>query len=379
MKKNGKRRSGAPKRKTVNLKVVQRGRGQRPPRRHAPRPSRSLRSDLDSSNSSVSAPAAVSQNTPRHAYRYSSIKVGSHEGIRIHSCIPIAQIGCSGAGNNGFQMSPTLGGAVTTPQTVALTPYNAQGVEWVPTFSTYSALIEYSWISPHIPLVSLAFDRYRVMGCTFRYEPQSTATLSERLVFSWTDDPEHPFLSPSSNVSGTTQITQMNQLITKDSVAFMPWKKWDLPVPVSSEPKFLYDLAGNNLRFSNFGVMTCTTTSGVANTYGILYVDLIVDLFDPVPIVTSGNIPAYLRLLRGNHHRLQRSHDGESKDVLKPATLVRTSDHRHSDEKDDEWDSGDAPHPKWCPPPSSAPGTPGYTPHSTPKSQEMKEKIPSRK
>jgi hypothetical protein len=124
----------------------------------------------------------------------------------------------------------------------------------------------------------------------FIYEPQSTAVLSDRLVFAWTDDPGHPFLG----VGQTAQPSQLSLLVTKDSVAFMPWKPWSLRVPVSKDMRFLFNDRtsteySEGARFADFGVMNCVGSAAPVTTvqYGILYVKLKMHLIDPVPIIQS--------------------------------------------------------------------------------------------
>jgi len=171
-----------------------------------------------------------------------------------------------------------------------------------------------SWISPHVPLLSLAFDKYAMVSLAFHYEPQATAIVSDRLVCAWTDDPSHPFLSASGAAAAATVPSQLQLLVTKDSVAFMPWKSWTLRVPVSKDTRFMYSTAAEDSggtdaspdRFYSFGSLSCVGSAAPATSivYGILYVSLVMDLFDPVPIVSSVNaLVEALHAARRHHKR----------------------------------------------------------------------------
>jgi hypothetical protein len=372
-----KRRRAAPKRKTVNPKVVQRSRTSRPSRL-----SETKRQRPDSLSSASSAPVAVSSSrTARTAYSASTRSDG-RSCLRIRSTVPICEIG-NDSFNNGLFIQST-GGA--TYNTVAdLSPYEIAHAAYVTTSAT-GQRGNLAWISPHIPLMALAFDRYTVDSLVFHYEPQSTAVQADRLVFAWTDDPDHPFLG-SLGAADSTAPSQLQLLITQDSVAFMPWKRWDLRVPVSKDARFMYDSTdidqGNTqTRFYSFGSMSCVGTAAPSDplVYGVLYVDVVFDFFDPVPIVsTIGDLVTALHSVRREH---KRGH-AHRRPLAGPATLTRTSDHRHTDdldekkekvEEDDEW-TRSTPPPRFVPAPSSIPGSNGYvasTPPPTPK-------VPSRK
>jgi hypothetical protein len=236
------------------------------------------------------APAAVSRSR-KASINYSQVTVGGRSALRIRSCVPLCEIG-NDPYQNGLYIQGTAGAFVAS--VANLNPYS------VPTAFINSASpgpdITGAWISPHIPLLALAFDRYRMQSLEFIYEPQSTATVDDRLVFAWTDDPSHPFLSATGSDYLGAAPSQLELLVTEDSMAFMPWKSWTLKVPVAKDDRFMYDFAGETAtdtstsnRFCDFGAFSCVASASPASAvqYGILYIMVTLDLFDPVPIVSS--------------------------------------------------------------------------------------------
>jgi len=248
----------------------------------------------------LTAPASVS-STRKSTIFYGNTVVNGQPALRVSATVPIAQIGDSGTYNNGFQiMSGT-------------TAYSASSmcmsVLGFPVFSVNAsspvAGTVGSFVSPHIPLLALAFDKYSVRRLAFHCEPQAATSVSDRLVFSWTEDAAHPFLGPINTDTQAAQIpTQLDLLVTKDSVAFAPWRPWSLPVPVDSTPRFTFTAGDNGtqvaaeLRLSTIGALSCVSSAGSAATYGILYASMEVDLIDPVPLFQTVNLPSLLSLMR---------------------------------------------------------------------------------
>lgn len=264
--------------------------------------SRSMMSSSLSRQSS-SAPAAVSRSRRAHV-SYSSSTVSGRASLKVTTTVPFCEIG-NDTHNNGLLLQGAGTAAAFTASVCDLTPYDiTQAVSNGSSISVAAG----TWISPHVPLLALAFDRYAVSSVTWHYEPQATATVSDRLVFAWTDDPSHPFLSAQGAAAASATPTQLDLLVTKDSVAFMPWKDWSLTVPVARDARFMYDMAGATVqgqfeRFFSFGSCSCVGSAGPsAIIYGVLYVSIVVDFFDPVPIVTS------VKTLVTELHRNRRLH-----------------------------------------------------------------------
>jgi hypothetical protein len=283
----------------------------------------------------------------------------------VSTQVPLCEIGNDGQYLNGFYLQGSGSNPPAYATTGDLNPYEISlSTTNFTTFSTQTS----SWISPHLPLMSLAFDRYRVASLEFVYEPQSTAVISDRLVFAWTDDPSHPFLSAEGqNVTATT-ASQLQALVTTDSVAFMPWKSWTLKVPVSSEPRFMYapETTSDLNRFYSFGSMTCVASTSsvtpVAAIYGILYVRLVIDLFDPVPIVSSvSTLVESLHAARRQHARVTKCRPHLSASTLNGHESKEEKKLPSTPSVTTEWDMADPSPPRFERLRTSAPGGSLYT------------------
>jgi len=324
------------------------------------------------------APAAVSMSGS-HNISYSSVIVNGQSGLRVTADVPLCQIGSDGEGN-ALQIINS-GGTSSFVTSIGLNPYLLPlTAAWNGT--AFVGATSARWISPHIPLLSVAFDRYRMVSMGLNYEPQATATLEDRLTLAWTDDPAHPFLSPLGILNTSTVArTQLDLLVTKDSVAFMPWKPWSLRLPVATDSRFLYDnVAATSLptnRFSQFGALSCISavppTEGTA-TYGILYIRTCIDLFDPVPITHGGaltaNIHAHKLLLR------------QPQEMKLPLAVDRQDPRSLASDDGDGYELPNLERdplgpPRFTPLPSTAPGTPHYVIRSSP--PDAQNKVPSRK
>lgn len=228
---------------------------------------------------------------------YSSVSRNGQSALRVTATVPVVEIG-NDAYNNGLFVQGAGTSAAYTASLCDCTPYNFPNVLSVNgTASTSVSQAAGSWVSPHIPLLALAFDRYAMESLTFHYEPQSASTVADRMVFAWTDDPFHPFLSATGVAATEYDVvlpSQLQLLVTKDSVAFAPWAPWSLRVPVSRDDKYLFDQGesgqvNESIRFFSFGSMSCIGSAKpeTAVLYGILYASVSVILHDPVPIIQS--------------------------------------------------------------------------------------------
>jgi len=287
--------------------------------------------------------------------------------MRVTACVPICEIG-NDSGNNGFYLQGS--GTVPIASTAYVADINPYSMFALNSASTFG---DANWISPHIPLLALAFDRYSVNSLAFHYQPQSTTTVEDRLVFAWTDDPSHPFLSASGALITSTVTNQLGLLITKDSVPFMPWKEWRLSVPVARDMRFMYQATAQDdqttsSRWAQFGAMSCIGSAAptVPVLYGVLYIEIVLDLMDPVPIIASVNslLPLFHSARKSARHRKVVSLDprDESKEEKKrpfvPPPLVVS----------DGWDGADPSPPPSTRPPTSAPGGTAYVSRAKPPS-----------
>jgi len=281
------------------------------------------RTPLSNSASDLSAPAAVSRSH-QMSVKYTNAVINGRPGLRVSASVPLCEIGNDSSGqNNGLFIQNSAGAFYAS--TASVSPYQITLATQLLSSTTATIFSKSSWISPHVPLLALAFDRYCIDSLQFQYEPQATSTFNDRLVFAWTDDPAHPFLAPTVTNDGITlPPTQLETLVTPDSVAFMPWKQWKLSVPVSKEPRYLFDLEGTGIgpvvganvsRFSEFGAINCVCSvpQTVAQVYGILYANIQLCLFDPVPIVSTSVIPTLMSHRMGFKRARVRTESKEEK------------------------------------------------------------------
>jgi len=250
-------------------------------------------------------------------------------GVCITATVPFCEIG-NDTKNNALVIQGIGTVSAFTAAVADVNPYEISNALTIGgTSSTSSSLSGGSWISPHIPLMAIAFDRYAVKSLGFHYEPQATSTAADRLVLAWTDDTSHPFLSAAGCTESKTVPTQLGLLVTPHSVAFMPWKEWRMNVPISMEPRYLYDYGASSgpsgfvysERWFNFGAVSCIGSAAPSPIiYGILYADIALCLIDPVPIISSfGSQPGLRGLVRNFLSKRQTKSDekipSESKEL----------------------------------------------------------------
>jgi hypothetical protein len=268
--------------------------------------------------------------------KYSAAVVGGRSALRVSTSVPLCEIGNDAISqNNGLFLQNSTGAFYAS--TASLSPYQIPFAVQLETSTTTKLVPGSTWISPHVPLLALAFDRYCMESLEFQYEPQATSTFNDRLVFAWTDDPSHPFLAPGVT-SGVANFppTQLETLVTEDSVAFMPWKPWKLRVPVGKDERFLFNsdsesplnAGATTTRFSEFGAINCVCSvpQTTAQVYGILYANYTLCLFDPVPLVSTITLPSALTNRRESRNVRRRDESKEVKRDLPvdPIPLIRT-------------------------------------------------------
>jgi len=146
-----------------------------------------------------------------------------------------------------------------------------------------------SFITPIFDLIASAFVRYRLRKLCFHYEPQSSSTTSNQLVFAFAADPVHPILWNSTPPDGD------DLLALADSRAFMPWMPWSMDVTQSIDTKtimYTYSDPSTTVgtfseRFSDFGVLACvgaTPNQGALANCGVLYMESEIELLEFCPI-----------------------------------------------------------------------------------------------
>lgn len=158
------------------------------------------------------------------------------------------------------------------------------------------------FLSPALDLEASSFTRFRCKRLRFQYCPQSGTNTTQRMVFAYANDPDHPLINTA--VPSQAQLESVS-----DSIPFAPWKPWTLDVSSSlDKTSWLYTYDGAPSagvttdivdRFNTIGVIGCmasangTVTTG--DVFGVLYIiaDLEFKEFCPISVTR----PALLRLL----------------------------------------------------------------------------------
>lgn len=234
--------------------------------------------------SRTSAPIAVSDDLQQNV----SFKTGRSDGsLLMTACVPLYQI-CS---NSFDTITSYRGGFTQSGLATANFPYvglSCNGGHYI--VGTTDSLVNY--LSPVFQLLSNVFTRYRVLKCKFIYEPQSATTVADRLVFAYANDPQHPLVQQAQATA-----TQSKLLACQDSVAFMPWRSWELDVSSNVKQDLLYTYNQSTTtsadnRFNMFGSMGCVPSVTYTSTqlpiiYGILYAELTFEFIEFCPLLTS--------------------------------------------------------------------------------------------
>lgn len=250
------------------------------------------------------APAGVSQDLQQFTNFYPS---SNKKGIRIHTCAAISEV--------NREDTSAAGGALSQPGGVGVS-LQLNLTEPVRLGVGGGASID-QFISPVFDLISSAFVRYKVNRLIFHYEPQSSATNGERLVFAFAEDPVHPVLW-NSTVPTTTDL-----LALADSIAFMPWRGWSMDVSDTLNDTLYYTYADptttvSNVteRFSDFGVLSCvgaTASQGAVAKCGVLYMEIDFELIEFCPISTTD--PASAIALRSLLKKSQKKNSSKPERV----------------------------------------------------------------
>jgi hypothetical protein len=236
------------------------------------------------------APLAVSDDLQQSVVFRPGTKESS---LKMTACIPLYQI-CS----NGRASSANTYGSLIGYGSAGYPKMMLSSTEGHTIISSDDVLVNY--ISPVFKLIAKAFVRYRVDSCEFLYEPQSTATVEDRLVFAYASDPLHPRIMANT----PSNSNQANLLALSDSIAFMPWKSWVMDVSSEVKQDLLYtfnqSLGVSDNRFNMFGCIGCVSSTLFEGTtvapriYGILYARLTFEFVEFCPLI-SGFTPSLER------------------------------------------------------------------------------------
>lgn len=233
------------------------------------------------------APVGVSQDLQQFTRFYPG---SARENLRMHVCAAISEISRISSTTSGSALVDPAGNQSLSMQMNLTEPAG---------LITAGTKFNSEWTSPVFDLIASAFVRYRVRKLIFHYEPQAAATTTERLVFAFAEDPMHPALW------NATIPTQSSLLALSDSIAFAPWRGWSMDVTESLGDTLMYTFTDPSTtvasfaeRFSDFGVMSCITSSvsGTLSKCGILYAEMEIELEEFCPI--SLTAPSSAKRLR---------------------------------------------------------------------------------
>lgn len=211
----------------------------------------------------------------------------------MHTCVPVFEIARTTTAT--YAGGALFRGFTQAYKSVQLNLTSPSGL-----LDSGTKIDDVGYTSPVYDLIASAFTRYKLKKVVFHYEPQSSATSTERLVFAFAPDPLHPILWNAS----TPDLDDL--LALSDSIAFAPWRGWSMDVSDKLDDTLMYTfsqpstaISAFDERFSDFGVISCITSSGSTgstNTCGILYMELMVELTQFCPISSSA-VPAAKHLL----------------------------------------------------------------------------------
>lgn len=261
-------------------------------------------------NKSVhSAPAAVSDFLSQ-SIKFKPSKGG--KGLIMEVCLPLCNI-VGTTFTTGTQGTLTGPGGSSTDIYTVNPVYPIQGSSSSSVALADGATIS-SYINPAWSLIAAAFTRWKVRKLIFKYQPQSTSTQADQLVFAFAADPAHPVIGLGAPATVLTNSILLNM---GDSIPFMPWKEWSLDVSQSLQKENELYIRENFIptvvestaavtRFSQAGVFACTHSTSQATpiNYGVLYGCAEFELLEFCPITTiqGGHLSssAYLEMQRQN-------------------------------------------------------------------------------
>lgn len=211
----------------------------------------------------VRAPAAVSTARYLRSLSFSAVRLGDRIGCRITGNVPFITVGAEVTSGDGFV---TRTGS--RYDLLAFSPVNA------------------AFLCPQLARLASCFTQYRWTSLGFKYNAMGSTASAVRLCFAYSAD----YLSPALTTgAGYEKYNYM--LTTQNSQVFSPWMDWSMSVPGQQELCYVAtfsDTIAANSRQSYGGVIACVSDSdpGTTYTYGVISLAFVLDLFDPVPLVT---------------------------------------------------------------------------------------------
>lgn len=177
-----------------------------------------------------------------------------------------------------------------------------------------AAAAEAPFISPQWDLIASCFTKYEVKRKKFHYYPQCATTETNRMVFAYASDPNHPSIWAAAPSQALLESLA-------ESIPFSPWAAWQMDVTnvgLSKAEYFTYDAlaaavgtsASSYLeRFASFGSIGCLASDADAGAvYGLIYLELEIELFEfcPVSVTRPALREALMRALSRHQKEPQR-------------------------------------------------------------------------
>jgi hypothetical protein len=199
----------------------------------------------------------------------------------------------------------------------------------------------------HLQLQAACWSKYQIKSrLTAHYQPQASSSVGARFFFAYTQDPCNPIYGYSNTSSGIPGANTAEG--TPSSVFFPAWSSWSRSF--ETDTKTVFDMAGPppvyqitgadvtpqfGLRHTDFGAISMGVDNGVQGAgqiRGRLFLEFTIEFSDPSPNVFNniGNFSAISPILTTLHE------DPFELSSLRPASLLRTADHRHVESKDEK-------------------------------------------
>lgn len=246
-----------------------------------PKPGTRTNSSQMNRSEAMGAPVSVSSDIQQYT-RFS----GKGGNLQMHTCAPVCQL-LSNSGVSAYA-GALDGGSSAARGSIQLSLTRPSSLD------SAGAKQDFDYVSPVWQLLSNVFVKYRIKKCVFHYMPQSAATVSDRLVFAFAEDPAHPLVY-------TTAPSSSKLLALADSVAFMPWKSWSMDISHRLRDQSFYTFAydDNALtsvndqvieRLNDFGIIGCVTsgqTNGSPAIGGVLYMESVIEYEEFCPLTQT--------------------------------------------------------------------------------------------
>jgi hypothetical protein len=140
---------------------------------------------------------------------------------------------------------------------------------------------ETDWLTSSVPRIASCFQRWKLMKFRFTYMPTAvTTTDSSRIIFACSSDPENPVIKNASSTYATLQTCERQMAGPIFSVMHM-----DLPIDMTSELKYIYEVAADSERLAHYGVLGGRISADPGSTiiFGCIYATFAIGFFEMNP------------------------------------------------------------------------------------------------